>query len=349
MSRRVLVARLDSMGDVLICGPAIRAVAASGASVTLLVGPDGRAAARLLPGVSDVLVWDCPWISADPAPVEQPELSRLVDLVRAGRFDEAIVLTSFHQSALPTALVLRLAGIGRIAACSTDYPGSLLDLRIPEPPAQPEPIRMLRVVEAAGYPLPQGDCGRLAVVATLPEPPVTLPPDYLVVHAWAAAPARTCSPVAWSAIVRELDRAGWQLVLTGGPAEVAGTALLATSATGPVWDLSGQLDLGQLAAVLRGARAVVVGNTGPAHLAAAVGTAVVSLFAPVVSSTNWAPFTDRLVLLGDQQAGCRDSRARFCPIAGHPCLDPISGDEVLAALDRLGVLRTEAGWAEVVG
>jgi ADP-heptose:LPS heptosyltransferase len=94
---------------------------------------------------------------------------------------------------------------------------------------------------------------------------------------------------------------------------------------------------------------VVVGNTGPAHLAAAVGTPVVSLFAPVVPSANWAPFTDQLVLLGDQQAACRGSRARSCPVPGHPCLDSISGAEVLAALDRLGVHRAEAGWAEVVG
>jgi ADP-heptose:LPS heptosyltransferase len=351
MSRRVLVVRLDSMGDVLICGPAIRAVAAAGASVTLLVGPNGRAAADLLPGVSAVLVWNCPWISADPPPIEPAEISGLVELVRAGRFDEAIVLTSFHQSALPTALALRLAGVGRIAACSTDYPGSLLDLRIPEPPPQPEPLRMLRVVAAAGYRLPEGDRGGLALVETLPAAPVCLPSDYLVVHAWAAAPARTCSPAAWSAIVRELGEAGWQLVLTGGPSEVVGTGRLATAAAGRATDLSGQLDLAQLAAVLRGARAVVVGNTGPAHLAAAVGTPVVSLYAPVVPATNWAPFTDRLVLLGNQHAACRGSRARNCPVPGHPCLDSISGSEVLAALDRLGVhpRLAVAGQPEVVG
>ncbi len=42
---------------------------------------------------------------------------------------DALILTSFHQSPLPTALLLRLAGISRIAAISTDYPGALLDVR----------------------------------------------------------------------------------------------------------------------------------------------------------------------------------------------------------------------------
>jgi ADP-heptose:LPS heptosyltransferase len=339
MSRRVLVVRLDSMGDVLICGPAIRAVAAGETMVTVLAGPNGAAAARLLPGVRDVLSWDCPWISADPPSVERAELDRLVEALRQRRFDEAIVLTSFHQSALPTALLLRLAGIGRIAACSTDYPGALLDVRIPEPADEPEPVRMLRIVTAAGYRLPPGDAGELAITLPLSELGVALPADYLVLHAWAAAPARTCSPAVWSGIVAELSEAGWPLVLTGGRAEVAATARLAAAASGPVSDLSGQLDLGQLAAVLQRARAVVVGNTGPAHLAAAVGTPVISLFAPVVPAARWAPFTDRLVLLGDQHAGCAGSRARHCPVTGHPCLDSITGEQVLAALDRLGVHR----------
>ncbi|MFL6164344.1 MAG: glycosyltransferase family 9 protein [Jatrophihabitantaceae bacterium] len=347
MSRRVLVVRLDSMGDVLICGPAVRAVAASGAEVSMLVGPNGAAAARLLPGVCAVLVWNCPWIAADPPPVAEAGVNRLIELVRDGAFDEAIVLTSFHQSALPTALLLRLAGIARIAACSTDYPGALLDQRIPEPAALPEPVRMSQLVAAAGYPLPARDSGALAVIATLPDPPPGLPPDYLVVHAGSAAPARTCSPEVWAGIAASLSRAGWQLVLTGGAAE-AGVASMAAAAAGSAWDLSGQLELDQLATVLRGARAVVVGNTGPAHLAAAVGTPVASLFAPVVPSLNWAPFTDRLVLLGDQQAGCRGSRARVCPVAGHPCLDSITGDQVLAALVRLGVYPASADAGAVV-
>ena len=59
MIRRVLVARLDSMGDVLVCGPAIRAVAAS-AEVVLLAGPQGAPAGRLLPGVAAVETVDAP-------------------------------------------------------------------------------------------------------------------------------------------------------------------------------------------------------------------------------------------------------------------------------------------------
>ncbi len=87
--------------------------------------------------------------------------------------------------------------------------------------------------------------------------------------------------------------------------------------------------------MLAGAEAVVVGNTGPAHLAAAVGTPVVSLFAPVVPPQRWAPYGVPLVVLGDQDAACRGTRARSCPVPGHPCLDSIEPNEIVAAVHKL--------------
>jgi ADP-heptose:LPS heptosyltransferase len=90
-----------------------------------------------------------------------------------------------------------------------------------------------------------------------------------------------------------------------------------------------------MAALLDGAAAVVVGNTGPAHLAAAVGTPVVSLFAPVVPAERWAPYGVPTVLLGDQSAPCRNTRARECPVPGHPCLTSVTAADVVAAVEKL--------------
>jgi HAD superfamily hydrolase (TIGR01662 family) len=69
----VLVARSDSAGDVLLTGPAIRAVAAGADRVVLLCGPRGRAAAGLLPGVDEVIEWRLPWIDPQPGPVDAAE------------------------------------------------------------------------------------------------------------------------------------------------------------------------------------------------------------------------------------------------------------------------------------
>jgi ADP-heptose:LPS heptosyltransferase len=328
---RVLVARLDSDGDVLLAGPAVRAVAAS-AEVVLLVGPRGRQAATLLPGVADTLVWRAPWIDPSPEPVDPSDVDHLVAAVRAARVTAAVVLTSFHQSALPLALLLRLAGVTHLTAVSEDYPGSLLDVRHRIDRDLPEAERGLSTVAAAGFRLPAGDDGRLWVRGPLP-PVAHLVGDgpYVALHPGASVPARAWSPHRCAAAVGALAAAGHRVVVTGGPAEAALTAEVA----GPATDLGGRTSFAELAAVLAGADAVVVGNTGPAHLAAAVGTPVVSLFAPVVPAARWAPYGVPTVLLGDQDAPCRASRARVCPVPGHPCLDSVTPEDVVAAVDKL--------------
>ena len=332
-SGRALVVRLDSLGDVVVCGPAVRAVAAGAAHVTVLAGPRGAEAARLLPGVDEVLVFDAPWISPEGRPVDPVAVAALVDRLR-DRFDAALVLTSFHQSALPTALLLRLAGVPWIAAVSTDFPGSLLDVRLPEPAEAPEPERMLAVAAGAGWPLPPGDDGGLRL---RPELPVVggLPERYVVVHPGADAPARAYPAELWAEVVGALAREGMPVVVTGSTAERGVTAAVAGSAA---LDLGGRLDVARLAAVIAGADAIAVGNTGPAHLAAAVGTPVVSLFSPVVPLARWAPHTTARIVLGDQTAACAGSRARSCPLPGHPCLAGVPPTEVVTAVrDLVGV------------
>lgn len=332
--RTVLVTRMDNDGDVLLSGPAIRAVAHTAARVVLLCGPRGAAAARLLPGVAEVLVWRCPWIDAEPPPVDRAEVLALVDRLAAERFDAALVLTSFHQSPLPTALLLRLAGIPYVAATSEDYPGSLLDLRhrLPEHGLH-EVQRMVALAAAAGFAPPPGDGGELRVRGPLPDTRELTPAGpYLVVHPGASVPARTPSPEWWSAAVRALAGAGHHVVVTGSPAE---RELCGRVAGVVADDLSGTTELAGLADVLARASAVVVGNTGPAHLAAAVGTPVVSLFAPTVPAERWRPWGVAHRLLGDQDAGCAGTRARTCPVPGHPCLDGVVVADVLAAVAEL--------------
>jgi ADP-heptose:LPS heptosyltransferase len=337
------VARMDSMGDVLLAGPAVRAVAhgrradcGSPNDVVVLCGPQGKSAASLLPHVSDVFAWDTPWIS-NPAPrLTGPHMDTLVSYVRNSRITEAVILTSFHQSPLPLAFLLRLAGVERITGASTDYAGSLLDVRLRPgedfPEDQPEPMRALGIARAAGFRLMSGDDGKLMVK----EPPdvrhLVGSSPYVVVHPGATVPARAWPPFHHAAAVELLEGAGHRVVVTGGPAE---TQLTATVAGPSAVDLGGRTGLGVLAGVLANAEVVVAGNTGPAHLAAAVGTPVVSLFSPVVPAIRWAPYGVPLELLGDQNAPCRLSRARECPVPGHPCLGSVAPEHVVEAVERL--------------
>lgn len=356
MTRRVLVVRLDSLGDVVLAGPAVRAVAAGHSDepseVWLLCGPQGAPAGRLLPGVHGVLTWSCPWI-AHPAPAVTPDhIAELHQLVQSCRPAEAVILTSFHQSPLPLALLLRLAGVSAITGASVDYAGALLDVRLRPgqdfPEDQPETHRALGIARAAGFELPPADDGRLRLLpveseqhlaavhgwigSALQHRPEHPAAPYLVVHPGTDASARSWPAAHFKTLVAMLSECGFTVAVTGGTAESELTRFVA-GADGV--DLGGRTDAAGLAALLAGAGAVITGNTGPAHLAAAVGTPVVSLFAPVVPVVRWAPYGVDTEILGDQEAPCRGSRARICPVPGHPCLTSVTATDAARATLRL--------------
>ena len=75
---RVLIARLDSTGNLLLAGGAVRAVAAEARSVTMLLGPEQAAAARLLPGVDEVIEYEVGWSVLDPPPISLPAVRTLL-------------------------------------------------------------------------------------------------------------------------------------------------------------------------------------------------------------------------------------------------------------------------------
>jgi heptosyltransferase-3 len=339
---RTLAVRLDSDGDVLLTGPALRAIRAGSRSLDLLVSPAGAAAGRLLPGVDEVLEFAAPWSGYAPPPAEPAALTALVQTLQARAYDEAVVFTSFHQSPLPMALLARWAGIPRVSASSEDYPGSLLDVRHRRMPGGltddggpgggHEVEAALALAAAAGFVLPSGDDGRLRVTGTVQDDLEPMPEPYVVVHPRASVPARSLETSHARAIAERLEDDGWVVVVTGGPDDVA-EAEAVTTGLGRC--LAGRTTLAGLAHVLDGASCVVVGNTGPAHLAAAVGTPVVSLFSPVVPQQRWRPWLVPHMLLGDQQAPCAGSRARECSRPGHPCLSSVSPEEVARAVQSL--------------
>lgn len=328
-----LAVRQDNNGDVLLMGPALRAIAASASRLTLVCAPSGRAAAESLPGVDAVLVAEAAWIAANPHAVRRDEVDGFIDRIARLRIDEAVILTSFHQSPLPMALLLRMAGVPRICAISEDYPGALLDVRhrgVPEDIHEVE--RALSLARAAGFTLPPHDEGRLAM-RIAPVNPLAHKRPYVVVHPGATVPARAWSPRANRDLVRALAARERTVVVTGAGDE---RALCAYVAGDEAMNLAGATDFRTLGRVIADAQALVVGNTGAAHVAAAVGTPTVSLFPPTVPASRFRPWMVEHVLLGDQEIGCRGCRARTCPLPDQPCLGVVTVEDVLRALESLG-------------
>jgi ADP-heptose:LPS heptosyltransferase len=332
--RRILAVRQDNNGDVTLIGPALRALA-SAAEVVLLCGPSGEPAARLLPYVTSVLVARAEWIEGNPEPVDPSAIAETIAAV--GRLDigEAFVFTSFHQSPLPAALLLRLAGVPRVAAVSVDYPGSLLDTRVSVSDDLHEVERALALVGARGYRLPAADDGGLSY-GPLPSRFEDLPADFIAVQPGASVPARAWAPDKLRALVGLLTRSGYDVALLGSESERELATFVAGSSGAVV--LAGKTTFAQFVATVRDARALIVGNTSGVHVAGAVGTPVVTIFPPTIPARRFRPWHVPYVLLGDQEIACAGCRARSCPVPGQPCTGVVAPADVVAALESLGVL-----------
>lgn len=342
--QRVLVARLDNCGDVLLTGPAVRAVAEQGRGVVMLCGPRGRAAAEVLPGVDHLVQFRAPWIEPDPMPVRATDGDHLVEAVRRLGIAEALIFGSSHQSPLPLALLLRWAGVERIAAVSHEHAGSLLDVRIKGDPDIHEVERNLQVAEGLGYDRPTDlrlriDLGGPAAPPGTPRARQLVlgrfaPGRYVVVHPGATAPARTLTPERWAMVVERLVHAGWTVLVTGSRQERGLTAAVTGHHRGVV-DLGGRTTFRALGRLLEGAAAFVGGNTGPMHLAAAAGAPVVAVFPPTVPLERWRPWRVPHVVLGDQGVPCAGCRARECPLPEQVCLGPVDAGAVEQAVEAL--------------
>jgi lipopolysaccharide heptosyltransferase II len=346
--RRLLCIRLDSLGDVLMTGPAIRALseAAPGRRLTLLTSPAGAAAAALLPGVDDVLVYEAPWMKATPHREDPAHDEQFIATLREGEFDAAVIFTVFSQNPLPAALLCYLAGIPlRLAYCH-ENPYQLLTHWVPDPDPvdgiRHEVRRQLELVAAIGartlderlavtVPSEEGE----RIVAYLEARGVDLDRPWVVVHPGASAESRRYPCELYAKAVRALvGEHGVQVVLTGSTAEGPLVDAIAGMAGIPVVRMVGDLGLPGLAALLRAAPVVITNNTGPAHLAAAVGTPVAVLYALTnPQHTPWG--VPSRVLSHD--VPCRNCFKSRCPMGHHDCLRLVPPEAVVtAAVELLG-------------
>jgi hypothetical protein len=157
----------------------------------------------------------------------------------------------------------------------------------PGPPwshAEHEVDRWCRLVNAAG-----GDCGRDDL--RLQSPPDAGNGDAVVLlHPGAASGARRWPAARWAVLAQFLVDEGHTVVLTGSAAE-EGLCAAVADAVPRVSSMAGLLDLGGLASLVAGARLLVCGDTGVAHLATAYGTPSVLLFGPTPPD-RWGPAVD---------------------------------------------------------
>ena len=344
-ARHVLCVRLDSLGDVLMCTPAMRALRAQHPErrLTLLTSPAGAALAPYLDDVDAAIAWEAPWMKSSAPLRPEQHLDWIAALAGQG-FDAAVVFTCYSQSALPAALLCQLAGIPLRLAYCREKPYQLLSdwIADPEPGAmvRHEVQRQLDLVrhigaeiadERLGFTPRQADFA--AVRRRLRQAGIDPDGRWLVLHPGASAPSRRYPPRHWRTLVRALvERIGCPLVFTGAAHETALIEDIAMPGAGPVHSFAGQLGVGELGALLAQSSLVVSNNTGPAHLAAAVGAPVVDLYA--LTNPQHTPWRVASRVL-NHDVDCRNCERSICPQGHHDCLEKLLPEQVVDAICSL--------------
>ncbi|HEX9780861.1 MAG TPA: glycosyltransferase [bacterium] len=338
---RILAIHLAGLGDLVMGIPALSALRAAhpGARLELLTWDRHGGLAARIPGIDQVTTVAPGWPGAGSAAAA---LLRL----RRERFALAVNLYRVHRSfgALKLRLLLAAVGAGRSAGRDTDGRGWCFDLRVPERSADPghEVERQLALVRAVA-----GGTGAGSVTPAL----VPAAEDASAVARWlargGAAPdedlmvlhpggARAGHRWPWERFVQTgrvlAERGGARLVVTGSDAErrlaerVAGAIPGARAA-------AGELSLAETAALLARARLVITNDSGPMHLAAAVGAPMVAVFGPG-DPARFGPYPherpDQVVLHAEGDSPCVQARCR-----GHRSLESLPAGAVLAAADAV--------------
>ena len=136
-------------------------------------------------------------------------------------------------------------------------------------------------------------------------------------------------------LCRGLKGRGFSLLLLGGPADAEAFAAVRAQLPFAIGDTSA-LDVGGLAAAIERCAVVIAGDSGPTHLASALGTPVVALFGPT-SPERWRPLSERseVVRLPLACSPCSNHGSASCPEGHHDCLRKLGADLVLAAVERV--------------
>ncbi len=178
------------------------------------------------------------------------------------------------------------------------------------------------------FPLPEWPEAAAAVASRLKQAGLAGRP-WVLLHPGAGKEANRWPVEHWAALAARLRERGLVVVVTGLAHEREDNARVASAAT--ALDLTGSLGLRELAALCKRAALVVAGDTGPLHLAGAVGTPVVGIFGAADPSYTgpWGPSAWVVSI----PVPCGPCRAKRCPIGTHDCLARLAPERVWAAVE----------------
>ena len=324
---KFLLVRLGSLGDVIHAIPSAAALRARypDAQIDWLVDPRYTSVLQLVDGLNDA-------IPVDPRK-GVVALPGTIGRLRGAKYDAAVDL----QGLLKSAVLARLAGATRVIGFPREHlrepAARFFYSEMPDPGRDPHVIRKnLALMRALGvedlrvaFPLkvPRTVTGDEVAVRFGSE-------GYALINPGAAWPNKRWPPQRFGALAVEIfERIGVRSLVLWGPGE-EDIASLVVGASGGAAELCPRTNIVDIFAIARHAKLMVSGDTGPLHIAAAVGTPVVALFGPTFAERNGPWSSDDITI--SRAARCVCHYERKCRLL-QPCIDDIAVDEVVSAAE----------------
>jgi lipopolysaccharide heptosyltransferase II len=346
--KKILCVRLDNLGDLLMTTPAIRALKETDPAreITLLTSSKSTDATMLIPEIDHCIVYDAPWMKLTAPRSGRWDDFEIIQRLKDEQFDAAIIFTVFSQNPLPAAMMCYLAEIPKRLAYCHENPYQLLTdwIKDPDPNSdgeiRHEVQRQLDLVAAIGsytadpkMSLETPWEAKESVISRLKEKDIDLSDPFVVIHPGASASSRRYPADKFTQVASSLSRElGCQLVFTGSKEERPTIERIQNNLDVMSASFIGSLDLGELAALISLASVIVTNNTAPAHIASAVGTPVVDLYA--LTNPQHTPWlVPNRVLFHD--VPCKYCFKSECPQGHHQCLDLVACSDVVRAVKEL--------------
>jgi len=341
-AHNILAIRLDNIGDVIMLGPALRAVKETllDARLSLLASPAGATAVPLLPWIDDVIVWRAPWQDVGgKIPFDPGRELQFIKMLSERKFDAALVFTSFSQTPHVPGYVCYLAGIPLRAGESKEFSGGILTTELRSAPDELHQVeRNLRLVEHLGFvakdrqlKINVSEEARAAVPTLLARAELNLHDPFIIIHPGASARSRRYAVDRFGTLARLLTRRGWPVLITGVEREATLIKEILEH-TPTAHSIIGTTTLAEYSALIEQAALVICNDSLPMHLADALKTPEIVLFSGTAYEAQWRPRATRSRLLRRKTA-CHPCYLFECPI-GLPCLD-IPPEEVVEEIEAL--------------
>jgi heptosyltransferase-2 len=330
--RRILVRANNWIGDVVMISPAMRSLRRRfpDAAITILAKPWVLDALRGSPLFDRLMPYE-----RDGCHRGAGGFLRMAVELRRERFDCAVLF----QNAFEAALLTALARIPIRVGFDTDARRLLLTHPVTRPPAFPIRHRgeeFLDLVELLGC-RRDPDSPEFPVVGPDPGSPAPAGPR-VALHPGASKPARTWHPERFAEVGAALQRdSGAEIALLGSPGEVDLLDAIGRRLLHPPLPMPSPPTVRNMALFMRTCHLFIGNDSGPMHMAAALGIPVIGLFGPSATART-SPFRPRAEFRSvTADYPCAPCRQRFflecdpSPAGRPPCLEAIAVGEVLEA------------------